>query len=185
VTEFGGASNSGTIFKITPSGAFKTIYNFDGIHAARPFGTLLLAADGNVYGTTEVGGDLACDSPFGCGTVFTLAPSGLIVLHSFEMTDGAYPQAGLTQATDGKLYGVTQSGGTLGYGTIFSITTGGAFATLYNFDGVHGAYPYGGLMQHTNGKLYGTTYGAKPPPIARPAPAAARSSASMWALARS
>jgi len=158
VTLYGGANNSctqgcGTIFKIRPSGAFKTIYNFDGTHGAQPLGRLLLAADGNVYGTTSGGG--ASSS----GTVFKLTPAGVVsVLYSFDVIDGYFPTAGLVQATDGKLYGTTDAGGTLGYGTIFSITTGGTFATLYNFDNVHGANPSGGLMQHTNGALYGTAY---------------------------
>jgi uncharacterized repeat protein (TIGR03803 family) len=146
-----GSGTCGTIFKITPSGAFKTIYNFDATHG-KPSGTLVLANDGNVYGTTTSGGG-ASD----VGTVFKLTPAGVVtVLHSFSGADGANPNAGLAQATDGKLYGTTYIGGTLGYGTIFSVTTDGTFATLHNFDSVHGANPEGGLMQHTNGKLYGT-----------------------------
>jgi uncharacterized repeat protein (TIGR03803 family) len=151
VTSQGGALGYGTIFKITPSGAFKTIYNFDGTHGANPYGTLLLASDGNVYGTTSRGGD------FNQGTVFKLTPAGVVTfLHRFDPNEGS-PATGLVQATDGNLYGTTAYGGALGYGTIFSITTGGTFAVLYNFDNVHGANPYGGLMQHTNGKLCGTT----------------------------
>jgi uncharacterized repeat protein (TIGR03803 family) len=151
VTSQGGALGYGTIFKITPSGAFKTIYNFDGTHGANPYGTLLLASDGNVYGTTSRGGD------FNQGTVFKLTPAGVVtLLHRFDPNEGS-PAAGLVQATDGNLYGTTNYGGALGYGTIFSIATSGTFAVLYNFDSVHGSNPQGGLMQHTNGKLYGTT----------------------------
>jgi uncharacterized repeat protein (TIGR03803 family) len=145
--------DDGTIFRITSSGAFSTMYSFDATHGALPLGTLLLADDGNLYGTSSSVG------AFGSGTVFRLTPAGVVtVLHNFQGTDGADPTSGLKQATDGKLYGTTTFGGALGNGTIFSITTDGTFAVLYDFDGAHGAYPFGGLMQHTDGNLYGTTY---------------------------
>jgi uncharacterized repeat protein (TIGR03803 family) len=106
--------------------------------------------DGNMYGTTSG------DDTF--GTVFKLAPAGVVtVLHSFDI--GEIPQAGLVQASDGKLYGTTFFGGGQGNGSIFSITTDGIFTTVYSFPGVEhvdGANPFG-LMQHTNGMFYGTT----------------------------
>jgi uncharacterized repeat protein (TIGR03803 family) len=152
VANYGGASGLGTIFSIKPSGAFSTVFSFDGAHGSYPNGTLLIGNDGNFYGSTTGGG--ASDS----GTVFQLSLTGPVVtvLHSFSGTDGAQPSAGLTQATDGKLYGTTYSGGTSGNGTIFSITTAGDFVTLHNFDSTDGAEP-NYLMQHTNGKLYGST----------------------------
>jgi uncharacterized repeat protein (TIGR03803 family) len=152
VTDQGGngGSGRGTIFRITASGTLTTLYVFDGTNGANPFGTLLLAADGNMYGTTA--GDITF------GTVFQLTPAGVVtILHGFDGND--LPSAGLVQATDGKLYGTTFFGGGFGNGVIFSITTTGTFATLYSFpnsDGVDGQNPFG-LMQHTNGKLYGVT----------------------------
>jgi uncharacterized repeat protein (TIGR03803 family) len=80
-------------------------------------------------------------------------------LHSFDGIDGANPEAGLLQASDGKIYGTTVFGGHEGEGSIFSITTDGTVTTLYSFpsfDHVDGANPFG-LMQHTDGKFYGTT----------------------------
>ena len=80
-------------------------------------------------------------------------------MHSFDVIDGANPEAGLVQASDGKLYGTTVFGGGHGEGSIFSITTDGTVTTLYSFpsfDHVDGANPFG-LMQHTDGKFYGTT----------------------------
>ena len=150
VTFGGGNVGRGTIFRITASGTLTKLYDFDGTNGANPYGTLLLAADGNMYGTTS--GDVTF------GTVFRLTQAGVVtVLHSFDAGDD--PSAGLVQATDSKLYGTTFHGGAQGYGAIFSITTGGTFATLYSFpvfDYVHGENPYG-LMLHTNGKFYGMT----------------------------
>ena len=150
VTFFGGNGGRGTIFRITASGRLTKLYDFDGTNGANPYGTLILAADGDMYGTTS--GDVTF------GTVFKLTPAGVVtVLHSFDIGD--LPSAGLVQASDGKLYGTTFFGGAHGEGTIFSITTDGILTTIYNFpsfDGVDGANPFG-LMQHTNGKFYGTT----------------------------
>jgi uncharacterized repeat protein (TIGR03803 family) len=138
----------GTIFKITASGTFTKLSD-----VAPSLGSLLLAADGNMYGTTVAGGGV------GQGTVFKLTPAGIVtVLHSFDGIDGANPEAGLLQASDGKIYGTTVFGGGQGEGSIFSITTDGTLTTLYSFpsfDHVDGANPFG-LMQHTDGKFYGT-----------------------------
>src|SRR5205807_3357645 len=121
---------------------------------APSLGSLLLAADGNMYGTTVAGGDI------GQGSVFKLTPAGAVTaLHSFNVIDGANPEACLVQASDGKIYGTTFFGGLHGEGAIFSITTDGTVTTLYSFpsfDHVDGANPFG-LMQHTDGKFYGTT----------------------------
>jgi uncharacterized repeat protein (TIGR03803 family) len=152
----GGANNAGTVFKITPSGTFTTLYSFCSISGcndgAFPYAALVQATDGNLYGTTVVGG------PNGIGTVFKITLSGqLTTLHSFDEGDGAYPYAGLVQATDGNLYGTTESGGSLGDGTVFKITPSGKLTTLHRFDVGDGANPNAGLVQYTDGKLYGTT----------------------------
>jgi uncharacterized repeat protein (TIGR03803 family) len=157
----------GTVFKITPSGTLTTIYNFCSLSGctdgAKPEGELVLATDGNFYGTTYAGG--ANDF----GTVFKITPSGMLTtLHSFDETDGDQPtDAGLVQATDGNFYGTTTFGGGQGTcfnggcGTIFRITPSGTLTTLYSFcsqsNCTDGDEPYAGLIQDTNGKFYGTT----------------------------
>src|SRR5258705_7755838 len=139
----------GTIFKITASGTFTKLSD-----VAPSLGSLLLAADGNMYGTTVAGGGV------NLGSVFKLTSAGVVtVLHSFDGGDGANPEAGLVQASDGKLYGTTFFGGRHGEGSIFSITTDGTLNTIYSFpsfDHLDGANPFG-LMQHTDGEFYGTT----------------------------
>jgi uncharacterized repeat protein (TIGR03803 family) len=167
----GGTNGSGTVFRITPEGKLTTLHSFDGTDGEFPYGaTLVQATDGNFYGTTSFGGDLSCDSPNGCGTVFKITVSGkLTTLHVFEGTDGAYPSAGLVQATDGNFYGTTTLGGNPtcqfgpdlpdGCGTVFKLTLSGALTTLYSFKGTDGENPNGGLVQGTDGNFYGTTAG--------------------------
>ena len=78
-------------------------------------------------------------------------------LHSFNGTDGANPQAGLLQGTDGNLYATTEDGGASGKGTIFKITSSGTLTTLHSFAGTDGNSPHAALVQATNGHFYGTT----------------------------
>jgi uncharacterized repeat protein (TIGR03803 family) len=137
-TTFNGGAEGcchGTVFKITPAGTLTVLYNFcsethctDG---ANPWGGLVQATDGNLYGTTTVGGAK------GDGTLFKITTSGtLTTLYNFcsqgDCTDGNEPWAGLVQGTDGSLYGTTQMGGAaingclseMGCGTVFSLSVG-------------------------------------------------------------
>jgi uncharacterized repeat protein (TIGR03803 family) len=157
----------GTAFKITPGGTLTTLYRFcvgltfycgDG---QSPSASLVLATDGNFYGTTPIGG-----APYGSyGTVFEITPGGtLTTLHRFVGTDGIRPLGALVQATDGTLYGTTANGGGIigcsdGCGTVFKIPLGGQLTKLHSFDGTDGDHPGGGLIQATDGNLYGTTGG--------------------------
>jgi uncharacterized repeat protein (TIGR03803 family) len=154
----------GTVFKITGVGTLETLYNFCEQPACTdggfPYAGLLLAADGNFYGTTTTGG-------IGGGTVFKITSAGaLTTLHSFGSADGFSPFGALIQAANGDLYGTTAYGGTNcaapGCGTVFKISPAGSLTTLHNFDGSHGALPLGGLIQGTNGHFYGTTYQGGP-----------------------
>jgi uncharacterized repeat protein (TIGR03803 family) len=175
-TEDGGANDHGTVFKIGPSGALTTLYNFcsqggcaDG---ETPIAGLVQATNGDFYGTTSTGG------ANGYGTVFKITPSGtLTTVYSFcsqsGCMDGATPQGGLFQAMNGDLYGTTSCGGagvgltTCGStnlnigGTVFKMTPAGALTTLYSFCSrtgcMDGANPRASLIQATNGDLYGTT----------------------------
>jgi uncharacterized repeat protein (TIGR03803 family) len=129
-TEEGGAAGvfgGGTIFKISPSGGFTTIYNLCSLAncADGSFGAnFVLATDGNFYGTTQYGGDLTCNNNLGCGTIFKMTPSGVLTtLHTFRGPDGGIP-AGLMQSTDGNFYGVTRTGGTSSSGTFFRLSAG-------------------------------------------------------------
>jgi len=126
-------------------------------------GPLLRDAQGNLYGTTDFGGELTCNSGGspGCGVVFKLDTTGNeTVLHAFTSTpDGAFPLAALVQDTQGDLYGTTANGGVYGVGTVFKVDTAGNETVLYSFTGANGdgAAPFGGLVRDAQGNLYGTT----------------------------
>jgi uncharacterized repeat protein (TIGR03803 family) len=131
--------NAGTVFKITSDGTFTTLYTFTCSatcpNGSGPVGTLIQATDGNLYGVTLNGGSgVSCIS---CGTVYQITPAGaLTTLHSFDDSDGEFPEAGLLQATDGNFYGSTFQGGANGSGTIFSLSTGlGPFVALVQKSG--------------------------------------------------
>jgi uncharacterized repeat protein (TIGR03803 family) len=162
-TAAGPPGDGGTVFKITTGGALTTLYKFcaqggspcpDG---AQPNSGLVLATNGNFYGTTMNGGANESSCGNGCGTVYQITSGGkLTTLHSFEFSDGAAPEVGLIQAANGLLYGTTSSGGSGDVGTIFEIETGGSFTSLLSFDGVNGDYPNARLVQDSLGVLYGT-----------------------------
>jgi uncharacterized repeat protein (TIGR03803 family) len=154
-------SGCGTLFKITPAGAFTSLYSFcsrtscsDGAYPS----TLTQGREGDFYGVTLQGGT-SNSCKYGCGTVFKITPAGsLTTLHSFDSREGSAPKAGLTLATDGNFYGVTTGGGGTGYyGTAFKVTPAGVLTVLHRFNTTDGSYPYGTLLQGSDGSLYGTT----------------------------
>jgi uncharacterized repeat protein (TIGR03803 family) len=175
----GGAANNtgfdGTIFKITSSRQFTTLYSFcskaNCADGDSPRAALVQASNGNFYGTTVQGGvsSYCGDQSVGCGTVFEITPAGkFTTLYSFcsqaNCADGFYPYSGLMQASNGNLYGTTFEGGANGnYGTVFEITTSGKLTTLYSFCAqtgcTDGEFPSSGLVQDAKGILYGTTGG--------------------------
>ena len=147
----GGFNNDGTIFRITPGGAYVLLHSFSGADGARPYLGLVLGADGNFYGTTSLGG-------LGAGTIFKMNSTGTVTtVYRFGGSGGTIPYGGLVQGTDGNFYGTTSGGGTNGHGTVFQITPGGALTYLYNFAGTDGGGPYASLVQGTDGNFYGTT----------------------------
>src|ERR1039457_2819452 len=141
-----------------PAQTFTTLFSFDNTHGATPEGSLVQATNGYLYGTTFGGGT------FNYGTVFKITPSGtLTTLYGFAgyPTDGAYPVAGLVQATNGAHYGKTVlRRANAGAGTDFRTTR--TLTTLYSFCSQSGCTDgngpeWAGLVQATNGDLYGTT----------------------------
>lgn len=161
-TMFGGANDTGTVFRISADGQLTELHSFQKSEGYYSYGGLVQADDGSFYGTTSDGG------VNNYGTVFRVAPGGkLKPLYSFcsqpSCADGSVSYAGLMQATDGNFYGTTYEGGANNYGTVFKITKGGDLSTIYNFCSApgcaDGSGPAAGLVQATDGNLYGTTQG--------------------------
>lgn len=164
----GGAHGGGTVFKITPTGTLTTLYSFcakfgcaDGLN---PLAGMTLAADGNIYGTTVLGGTGGCGGCHGGGTMFKISLTGaLSTLHSFctgTCADGANPSNPLAQGTDGNFYTVIT--GRSGYysGYVLKLTPVGKFTVLHTFctttgcpDGI---FPEGPLVLSNDGNFYGT-----------------------------
>lgn len=169
-TEGGGSGDCafgcGVVFKITPAGKITALHDFGGPDGARPE-VLIQGADGNFYGTTDVGGAYGGNN--GYGTVFKITPEGVLtILHSFNFTDGAEP-TDLIQGSDGNFYGTTLEGGggngcfdNLDCGTLFQITPTGTLTTLHSFclntwPNCPDGYGPEGMIQDTDGNFYGTT----------------------------
>ena len=161
-TTYAGGTNVGgygTVFKLTTNGILTTLHSFGAgaANGGEPEGGLVQGTDGNLYGTTSLGGTHAV------GTVFRISPSGSYTnLYSFGSFtgDGGEPAAGLVQGSDGNFYGTTALYGTHGsHGTVFRISPSGSYSNLYSFSGYpsEGSLPVAGLVQGSDGNFYGTT----------------------------
>jgi uncharacterized repeat protein (TIGR03803 family) len=140
---------------------FKSLDSFDNTDAAFPWATLIQGNDGNFYGTTQNGGNTACD--LGCGTIFKITPNGKLTTFKFNGTNGSQPYAGLVQVANGDFYGVTTEGGASDLGTVFKFTPKGGIITLYSFAANTGYSPLGGLVLASDGNFYGTASSGGPP----------------------
>jgi len=160
-TEYGGASDAGTVFKLSTNGSgFAVLKSFtgSGSDGARPFAGLVESTNGRLYGTTCYGGSN------GLGTVFSINKdgSGYVVLKQFNTNgaDGQNPRSALIEASDGLLYGTTYWGGSSNVGTVFGLSKdGNSYSVLYSFTGLTNddGQPCAGLVEGTNGMLFGTT----------------------------
>lgn len=160
-TQYGGVGFYGTVFRMTPAGALTTLTQFTGSGATPgryPFAALVLAADGNYYGSTA-GGTVPA-----LGTIFRVSAGG-IVSNVFEFTgdNGPYPGSaatGLLALADGRILGLA-AGFTRSFGGVFELASNGSYSKvleLAHTDGpLKGSYPQARLLADGEGNLYGTT----------------------------
>ena len=152
----GGDPDVGTVFRLSPGGTLTTIHVFAGYPSADgavPLSGLTPGPDGNLYGSTQGGGDSQQ------GTVFRLVlPATVEVVHSFGGSDGSAPHAEILPDGSGNLVGTTYSGGAGGKGTIFRLTPGGVLTTLYQFSGPDGDAPLSSVVTAPDGTVYTTTW---------------------------
>ncbi len=156
----GSSGGLGAVFKITTAGMFTILHSFvdypqDG---NAPLGSLILASDGNLYGTTSKGG------VHYQGTVFKITPAGeLTTLYHFgaHPGDGSHPNSALVQIDENTFCGTTDQGGDHGAGTVYKITTSGEETVLYHFGGAiidaTNSVGVGALAMTKEGAVYGTT----------------------------
>lgn len=158
----------GVIYRVSPAGKTTVLYVFTGgTDGANPNGVATDGA-GNLYGTTQQGGE------YDCGVIFKLGTSGkYTVLYSFTgEADGSNPTAGVLWNA-GVLYGTTTYAGdynciespdgldSIGCGTVFKLGINGTFTVLHAFIGGwgEGAFPEARLLRDAQGNLYGTAVG--------------------------
>jgi uncharacterized repeat protein (TIGR03803 family) len=125
-TARGGAHNCGTVYEMmpmamggTPTWMYMPLYSFTcGADGGHPTGSLHIDKTGNIFGTTS-----CKDCGGSAGTIFKLSPGGaLTTLHRFTGgADGGFPLGGLKGSPTGALYGSTNSGGSGGAGTVWSL----------------------------------------------------------------
>ena len=155
MTRNGGNSDFGVIFSFDPAtSTYVKLKDFDFTNGAYPYGSLVQASDGKLYGMTSSGGSSSN------GVIFSFDPATAtyVKLMDFDNSTGRIPYGSLVQASDGKLYGMTNSGGSSSNGVIFSFDPATAtYVKLMDFDGTNGRSPFGSLVQASDGKLYGMT----------------------------
>lgn len=158
MTSAGGTTDYGTVFKLDEANNFTSLITFTYTSTPSmgrgPDNTLILAADGNFYGTTESGGTGIR------GTVFRMTPAGVhTVLANFSSPGPYNPTGKLTQVPNGDFYGMTEYGNNFN-GAIFKMTSDNTVTTVVLFTGTAGAKlginPNGRLIYH-DGFLYGVT----------------------------
>lgn len=151
--------SAGCVYKISTSGAFKEIYDFTFATGQTPCTGMIQGKDGKLYGATNAG------AANGSGNIYKLTLAGVETdFHDFtEATDAscsnnAGPPVSLVQVADGTFYGVNPAYGANGTGSIYKLTSAGAFsAFLFPNPPIEGQTPSSTLIQHTNGRVYGTT----------------------------
>ncbi|MGZ4974307.1 MAG: choice-of-anchor tandem repeat GloVer-containing protein, partial [Limisphaerales bacterium] len=151
-TSYNGGQGYGTVFRVTPQGVLTTLVSFNSANGSSPQAGMMLASDGNFYGTTMWGGMI------GQGTIFRMTPAGVLtILSSFSPLEGYRPAGAVTLGRDGNYYGTTQQGGFYGSGTVFRLTPAGEITTLVAFHDTNGISPAAPLLLASDGNFYGTT----------------------------
>jgi uncharacterized repeat protein (TIGR03803 family) len=159
LTYNGGANNMGVLFIYDPNtNTYSKKIDFSGSsNGSHPFGSLMLASNGKLYGMTDEGGDS------NYGVLFEYDPVGDIFTKKINFLgsiNGRGPRGTLVEGANGKLYGMTFQGGANNLGVLFEYNIIDNILTkLLDFEGIsNGSHPVGTLMKAVNGKLYGMTY---------------------------
>lgn len=159
----GGNNNLGVFFEFDlSSNTYSKKHDFSDELGGTPLGDLLQASNNKIYGMTSVGGEgvfMEINAPAGTIFEYDINSNQYAKIHDFNLESGAFPNGGLIEALNGKLYGMTSDGGLQGGGVIFEydLTTGFNKLHELEYDGVNGSRPYGNLLQFDLNTLYGMT----------------------------
>jgi uncharacterized repeat protein (TIGR03803 family) len=168
-TTYGGSYGQGAVFKLDQKENETVLYSFRGAAKSDGFDPIGVVRDeqGNLYGTTGLGGEAGGCYGYGCGIVFKLDSAGKeTVLYTFKGgADGGYPSGPIVRDAAGNLYGETAYGGDLscyppyGCGTVFKLDPAGKETVFHRFTGTggDGEHPWAGLVADNKGNLYGAT----------------------------
>jgi uncharacterized repeat protein (TIGR03803 family) len=154
----GGVKDAGIVYRLSADGTFTVLRAFAGSEGYYP-NQLLRDKSGNIYGTTNKGGDPKC----ACGTVYKLAPDGAFtLLHTFTRKSEGSPWGAMTMDKLGNVYGTgTSDGGKRAKGSAFRIAPDGTFEILHRFNTLpDAAAPDGNLLTARSGLMYGTSFGS-------------------------
>lgn len=153
----GGSSNNGTLFKYnkTTNISTKLVSYTATVNGSKPYGSLLQASNGLLYGFTHEGGISTLGTLFS----YNIVSNSLQTLITNDLCpNGSIPRTSLYKANDGNLYGVAEQGGNYNYGVIFKINpSNNSYTKLFDFDTNDGIAPNAELIQATDNKLYGVT----------------------------
>ncbi len=154
MTNGGGANNYGVLFSFDPAlNSYTKLIDFNGANGQAPFGSIIQADDGKLYGMTYYGGA----NNLGVLFSFDSNTNTHTKLVDFNNSKGTNPLGNLMQASNGLLYGMTSGGGNNNSGTLFSLTIfTNVFTKIFDF-GSNGAQPNGSLIEASDGNLYATT----------------------------
>ena len=155
VTSSGGVDDKGRIFSYTTSSkSFTTLYEFSNATGTNPAAAMIQGANGLLYGVTSYGG--ANDK----GVIFSfdISAKRYSKLYDFVQLTGETPASPLYQASDGKLYGTTMTGGSNYQGVLYSFDLStNTYTNLHNFFASEGYGPRIPPIEGVHGVLYGTT----------------------------
>lgn len=159
-TAYGGGAGYGVLFKLSPTGKYTVLHEFQGgSDGASPYSPPIQASDLNFYGTT-----FGASSTSNASTVYRYEMNGTYtVIHNLTFDEGEGVVSHLVQGSDGHLYGTAGSGGnTAECGTVFKMSTSGEMIWTYVFNcgfalNVNGYAPESPLVQAADGNFYGIT----------------------------
>lgn len=155
-TPYGGADGRGVIYEFDPAaGTYHVMFTFLSSFGNQPRSGLIEATNGKFYGTAPWGGS----GIYGVIYEFNLATRAAVIRHNFTTATGSAPAGPVMQASNGKLYGMTQEGGANNQGVVYEYDLSTSTYTKHaDLSEASGRNPYGGLTQSSgNGKLYGLT----------------------------